>query len=166
MHLRRVGDLVALDRHPLVVFLLGLCVISGIANLVTPNPAAPHVPLWINRAWYLLLIGGGLTALVGVFWRDVVTGILVVRAGLLFVGAGAYAYAVVVGHHGLNRYGETHQERVAALLGAVVILGLGVAAHWRVVQATLHVRAEIRRKSATRRSDPSGQPTALPDGPP
>src|SRR5256885_4456397 len=79
MHMRRTGQLVALDRHPLVVYLLALCVLSGVASLLSPSPNAPHVPVWVNRAWYLLLVAGGLTALTGAFWRDALTGVLVVR---------------------------------------------------------------------------------------
>lgn len=142
MRMRRTGQLVALDRHPLVVYLLALCVLSGVVNLVSPNPAAPHVNVWVNRSWYLLLIVGGLVALTGVFWRDALTGILVVRAGLLAVGAGAYAYALAIGHHG----------RALDVLSAVLVAGLGVAAHWRVVQATLHVRTEVRRRAEIRRA--------------
>ena len=136
--MRRTGQLIALDRHPLVVYLLALCVLSGVANLVSPSPTAPHVPVWVNRAWYLLLVAGGLTALTGAFWRDVLTGVLVVRAGLLAVGAGAYAYALAIGHSG----------HALDVFGAVIVAGFGVAAHWRVAQATLHVRAEWRQRAA------------------
>jgi hypothetical protein len=123
--------LIPLDRHPLVVFLLGLCVINGMAHLATRPSTVPHAPGWVNVAWYVLLIAGGVIALVGAHLRDAITGVLVVRAGLLPLGAGAYAYALVTGHRGA----------AADLLGAVIIAAFGVAAHWRAVQITLHVRA-------------------------
>jgi hypothetical protein len=131
---RHHDRLVPLDRHPLVVFLLALCVISGAANLATNPPTAPHVPPWINGAWYALLVLAGITVLIGAFLRDAVTGVLVVRAGLLPLGTAAYAYALAIGYHGAP----------SDLLAAVVVAGFGVAAHWRAAQITFHVRAARR----------------------
>jgi hypothetical protein len=136
--------LTPLDRHPLVIFLLALCVLSGVVNLATNPPTAPHVPGWVNASWYILLILGGVAALVGAYLRDAITGVLVVRAGLLPLGAGAYAYALAVGYHGT----------AVDLLGAAVVAIFGLAAHWRAAQITLHVRAVRRAAQAGLQAEP------------
>jgi len=111
-------------RNPWEVFMLALCVTSGIANLVSPSPLPTHIPPLVAQSWYWLLIFGGLTSLVGLAWRDVLTGVLISRAGHIPIGFGAYAYALVVGypHNGQS------------LLTAAILLGFGTAAHCRAHQ--------------------------------
>lgn len=111
-------------RNPWEVFMLTLCVTSGISNLIAPPPLPDHVPLLVAQSWYWLLIFGGLTSLTGLAWRDILTGTLISRAGHIPIGFGAYAYAFVVGY--------AHNGR--SLLAAAILLGFGTAAHCRAYQ--------------------------------
>lgn len=125
---RRGDVLVPLDRNPLEVFLLGLCVVSGLGSLVNP-PLSSGVPGWLAAGWYFLLVLGGLAGLTGAYWRDAITGVLIVRAGMIPVGAGAYAYATVT---------MAHRDVLAGL----ILFAFGACAHWRAVQITHHVRGQ------------------------
>lgn len=107
-------------RNELEVFLLGLCVVSGLTRLLEPEHI-PHVPPVITAGWYLLLVVGGSVAVSGLYWRDAVTGALLNRAGLILVGTGAYVQAGLVGHALTG----------PALLSAAILVLFGVACHSR-----------------------------------
>lgn len=122
-------------RNPREVYLLGLCVVSGVGSLITrlaaepstavcscapPDPAA-HIPVPVILGWHALLIAGAATVLVGMCWRrDLLTGALISRAGWIWLGFGAYAYAAAVA------WPLTPQ----AVLGGGVLAGFGLACHW------------------------------------
>jgi hypothetical protein len=129
---RRGDVLVPLDRNPLETWLLGLCVLSGAQSFaVRPD----HLPVWAAWAWYGLLVLGGIAGLVGAYWRDAITGVLIVRAAMIPVGTGAYLWAAA-----LYWTGGT------GVIGAAVIASFGLAAHWRAVQITRHTRSERKHR--------------------
>lgn len=116
--------LVPLEANPLEVFLLALCAFSGVTGLiaavggqVAPGRFAP----WIDVAWYGLLTFGGLLGLAGAWWRDSLTGVLLMRSAMWPVGHGALAYAVVIGW---DRQWPS----------AITVAVFGLACVWRYVQ--------------------------------
>jgi hypothetical protein len=106
-------------RHPSQVFLLLLCVVSGIPKLfgvTTAGSVEASLPGWLAVAWGGVLFGGSAAALVGSYWRgELVTALTVERAGLALVGAAAVMFAIVVVFAG-------GWQR---LLQAVIIAGFG-----------------------------------------
>lgn len=124
--------LVPLEANPMEVYLLGLCAISGATQLLallagTP-PTTIVVPMWLNVIWYVLLLVGGVTGVVGAFWRDTLTGLLVLRAAVWPVGHTALGYAAVLAWKG-------------QWMSAVVVAVFGVACLWRYVKISRFVRA-------------------------
>lgn len=96
-------------RHPYAVYLLALCVLSGLLALLgtatgqptEPPAVAAAVPEWARLAWYSLLICGGSLALLGVLWPhqrivDLVTGLLWERRGVYGLTLGAALYGVAL----------------------------------------------------------------------
>lgn len=148
MVVRRGDVLVPLDRNPLEIFLLSWAVFVGIAGaaaLLVGEPRSPagHLGWWLDLAWYVLLGGGAILCLTGTFWRDVITGVLIVRAGMIPAGSGALIYSAALL---ANR-----QPRPAA-----IILGFGAACVWRAVQITQHVRAEMTKPTIAKEPPSAG----------
>lgn len=122
-------DPLGYPRHGLVVYLLGLCVLSGV-TLLFGEPAAGSLEAALDRevvaAWAALLTLGAATALVGMFWPgDIRTGLVAKRlgyAGLTFASA---IYALVI----IGSF-----QREATLVGGVLLGFAFAAAHtWRRV---------------------------------
>jgi hypothetical protein len=126
MGARRKDVLVPLANHPLAVYMLGLCALSGTVGLLSATPAS-GMPAWVSWLWDGLLVVGGGVGLAGAAWRDAVTGLLIERSAMLPLGTGAYLYAIPVGYS-------------TGLLAAVAVVAFGVAAHWRAVQITRQIR--------------------------
>lgn len=125
-HVYRRGDvLVPLDRNPLELFLLGLCVISSLAS-----SRVPGVPDWAAAGWRVLLGLGGATAIAGAYWRDALTGVLIVRAAMIWVGFGAYAYAVVA-------------YFAVGPAAAATVVAFGISAHARALQISRNRHDQI-----------------------
>lgn len=88
-------------RNPFAAFLLGACVLTGIAGLLSPQRTSPIVAHllapWELQAWYGGLILTGAGTLAGLFLRGL-TGLLVERVGLVFLASlsGMYATAIAV----------------------------------------------------------------------
>lgn len=96
-------------RHPFAIYLLGLCLVSGIAALIgtasghpTEPPAVVHaVPEWARLGWYILLIVGAAVALAGISrphrqLRGLVGGLLWERFGVTGLGLGAALYGLAL----------------------------------------------------------------------
>jgi hypothetical protein len=96
-------------RHPLAIYILGLCVISGVMALIgtaigqptEPPSVVAAVPEWARLTWYAMLIAGGTLALVGVWWPhrrivDLVTGLLWERRGETGLALGATFYGLAL----------------------------------------------------------------------
>ena len=137
MVVRRSDVLVPLDRNPSEVFLLALCLVTGLAGLGAPPP--PHVNEGFAIAWNLLLAASGLAGLIGIVWRDALAGLLITRAAMIPAGFGAYGYAVILGVATLR------ESVLQAIFSYTVVVGFGVALHWRVVQITRYLRTQPGR---------------------
>ena len=137
MVVKRGELLVPLDRNPLELFLLGLCVTSGVANgygLALGVPPGDHVPAWM--AWFFagLITYGGVAGIAGAFWKDAITGVLIVRAAMIPTCTGSLSYAVAVFGGG------------GGLLASVVVAGFAVACGWRAWDITKHVKDRNRTR--------------------
>lgn len=94
----RSGVVLRSGRNPFEAYLLGACVLSGLAGLLTPEAQSPIVqslPKWEVVSWYSGLIAGGGVCLVGVSMRGL-RSLLVERVGLLMLGAFAVLYSGAV----------------------------------------------------------------------
>jgi hypothetical protein len=85
------------------VYLLGLCIVAGvsfIAGTLTgrdgKTPVEHLMPGALVAGWYMLLFGGGAIAVTGIMWRDLVTSLLVERAGLIALTTAAVVYGVTL----------------------------------------------------------------------
>src|SRR5437868_796326 len=99
MVVKRGDLLVPIDRNPLEVYLLGLCVLAGVSGvyaLASGVPPADHTPPAMSLIFSVLLVLGGIGGIAGAFWRDAITGVLIVRAAMIPVAAGSLAYAVAL----------------------------------------------------------------------
>lgn len=135
MVVRRGGVLMPLDRHPLVVFLLGWAVFVGFGGAAAlmfgdPRPEAGLLPAWLDLSWYLLLGAGGLVVLAGTWWRDAILGVLIARAGYWPLGAGGVCYTAALLASGQVRSG-------------IVICGFAAACIVRAVMIRRDMRAEL-----------------------
>lgn len=131
MVVRRGDLLVPLDRNPLELYLLVLCVVFGTAStamLAVTGETPDHASTVVGSVFYPMLAIAGLTGIVGAYWRDAITGVLIVRAAMIPLACATLSYAVSVGRGG------------GGWLTAVVISGLAVACAWRAWEITTHVR--------------------------
>jgi hypothetical protein len=97
-HLR--PDPLGFPRHGLVVFMLALCVTSGLATVVG-EPAANSIEATLPEAttlvWGGMLLVGGLGALVGMFWQgDPRTGLVAKRFGYTSLCLASLIYAPIL----------------------------------------------------------------------
>lgn len=98
--MRLKPDPIGLPRHPLVVYLLALTLLSGMANLLgEPTTGSVEAELQpdIRLMWNVILTLGAMTALAGMFWPgDPRTGLLLKRFGYMALSIAALAYALVL----------------------------------------------------------------------
>lgn len=133
-------DPLGYPRHGLVVYLLCLCVLSGV-TLLLGEPAAGTLEAALDRqivlGWASLLTLGAGSALAGMFWPgDVRTGLLVKRLGYVALTFAATIYALVI----ISTF-----QREALLIGGI-LLGFAYACFhtWRRVNQRIR---EILDKS-------------------
>lgn len=138
--MRLKPDPLGYPRHGLVVYLLLLCVLSGV-TLLLGEPAAGSLEAALNHqvilGWAVLLTLGAGAALAGMFWPgDVRTGLLVKRLGYTALTFAATIYALVI---------FATFQREAFLIGGI-LLGFAYACFhtWRRVN---HRIREILDKS-------------------
>lgn len=128
-------------RHPDTVFLLALCLFSGILQLLggaRSNSIATLLPFWLTASWAALLVIGAATTLAGVFWRYRITGLLLELAGRVCFAPAALIYGgaviVVAGPSGI--------------LAAGPFVGFAASSLWRVRQIHAAI-GEVRDVLAT-----------------
>jgi hypothetical protein len=87
-------------RPPERIWLLAVAVLAGglyLAGFAPPpsvvDAALPH---WVRPVWYSLLLSGGLIGLVGIWWRDVTTGLMLERVAMVWLAAGMIAYTISI----------------------------------------------------------------------
>lgn len=138
MVVKRGNLLVPLDRNPLEIYLLALCVLYGVVAsfglFVRHAPPADHGALIVATVYYPTLALGGMGGIAGAFWRDAITGVLIVRASMIPVSVATLAYAVSVARNG----GDP--------VGAATVAAFAVTCGYRAWQITRHVRDVSRTR--------------------
>ena len=132
------------SRHPLIVFLLILCVISGLTvafGAPAPGSIEETLPRWGALAWGAALGLGALSTLIGLalqpFDRHLVSGVLFEQVGVASLGSAAILYSAAV-------------AAVAGWTGAFpafITFGFGVACLYRYYTLQRGIRRS--RKIAT-----------------
>lgn len=119
---------------PMEVFLLLLCVVSGVASLLSlggPDPLSLLLPGWLVLSWRVVLLVGSLAALLGLARLNW----LVVRVGYTLLGPAALAYGLA-----LSPYLGSTSVKVS--VASLVIFGL--ACLWRVGQVTAMIQKALQ----------------------
>ena len=120
----------ARSRHPDELFLLGLCLVSGITivfgDVPEPDSIEAALPRWASIGWGIFLLLGPLTTLVGIFWpgKRVTDGLIVEQVGQVTTGMIAIFYAVVL----------IIAAWPAAVVAGSITFAFGCARIWRWVQ--------------------------------
>ena len=124
--IRRIPPAVRDPADPRALFILALCVASGIPLVLTdarPGSLNATMPAWMVAAWGALLVTGSLVTLVATFMKNV-NGIVLEQVGSVATGGAAIVFgvaALVVA--GWN-----------ASYAASFIIGWGLACLWRWAQ--------------------------------
>lgn len=95
---------VVTNRHvfvgpPDTVFLMTLCVSSGVLNfleIIGKSPVDTKVHYWTAVAWAVVLTSGAMFALVGIYWKNPITGLEIESAGRWMLGPTSLAYALAL----------------------------------------------------------------------
>lgn len=116
-------------RHPFELYILYLAFVSSLPILFGLAPAPGSVrealPTIVSTVWALILAGGSLAALVGIYFRERATGLILEQLGLALVGVGNLIYCVCV----LYVVGESGVFMVA------IVGGFGVSClrrYWQI----------------------------------
>lgn len=85
-------------RSSLQSYFLGLIVVTGvlIATGISRNPAIAEMGEPYATIWGICLSVGAATALIGGYWREQLTGMLIERSGILLLGGSAALWAILV----------------------------------------------------------------------
>lgn len=103
------ADPLRAGRHPFQTYLLALCVVTGIPQLLgqdTSQSVEEVTPAVVSYGWALALVVGSAAALAGSYWpwRSYATALTLERAGLAVTGYAALIYAAaIVGTTGISR---------------------------------------------------------------
>lgn len=121
------------SRHPFELFTMALCAFVGLPLLAgdaRPGSINELLPDWAADIWGGMLVLGAITALVGIFWRNRVTGIVLEQVGLMAVGLGTLFYGVGVGL-------SVGQDGIYAM---IFVFGFGTSCIWRYFQLARFLR--------------------------
>ena len=106
---------------PDTLFLLFLCVVSGVAQLVSPGELLSTLPKWVSIGWSVILTTGSLTSLIGIFWKDRPVGFQIEEAGRHMLWATCFAYALFL--VGYGKFG----------MSPILVLAFGVTCLFRAI---------------------------------
>ena len=116
------------SRHPLVVFLLILCIVSGLTALVSdrpPNSIETQLSVLWTRVWVFGLVVGPALFLFGLWLQPkrgkLLKGVLFEQVGVAALGAAAIVYAAAV----------IATAGVEGAVPAAIVFGFGVACAYR-----------------------------------
>jgi hypothetical protein len=88
-------------RHPLVGFLLGLCVLAGVTQLAAgaqPGSIQEQLDPKMQIFWSLFLVVGGLLSLVGIYWpgKNLKVSLELEGLGMIALAIAGVVYAVAI----------------------------------------------------------------------
>ncbi|HEY3004518.1 MAG TPA: hypothetical protein VGJ44_19380 [Kribbellaceae bacterium] len=134
-------------RHPLAIYLLGLCVTAGAGSLAgrtQPREIEAALPNWLSTAWAVVLVVGGGLALAGMLWRTAPAALVMECAGLCALAGVAAGYAAALAMAG----------RAAAAWTAFTVAAFSVACGcqaWQIVRPVIAARWRQRQEGRWRR---------------
>jgi len=141
------SDVRLAGRHPFEIFTLYLAFLTGLPTVVdlAPRPGSidAELPLAVAIGWSFVLTLGALVALIGIYWKGRVTGLIMEQLGIGFVGVAAAIYVVCV----------LYAAKGDAAFAAGVIGGFALSCGWRYrqIQKTLNIaRMEQQANQAVR----------------
>jgi hypothetical protein len=72
--------------------------VVGLSRVLVPSPGSLEraLPDYLVVTWYVLLVMGSVACLLGIFWRTAVTGLLIERAGMIFLCAAGLIYSIAL----------------------------------------------------------------------
>lgn len=130
-------------RHPFEIYILYLALLTALPTLlgVTPRPGSINylMPGWMAVGWSAFLAGGAALTLLGIYWRERATGLIMEQLGLALVGVMSVAYAVCV----------LYVTGLDSGVGAAIVGGFGVSClrrYWQIQQVLDSVHEVEKRK--------------------
>jgi len=131
------------SRHPFQIYVLTLMIAYGVAGLLNRHAQPGSVRETLGHygalVWQIFLVLGSVSSVVGVFWRNRASGLVMEALGCLAAGAAtAYAAGILLYVVGLG-----------ATLSACVLFGFGVACVVRAWQIR-RVLAQAARQAHRR----------------
>lgn len=126
------------QRNPDTIFLFGLCVFAGLAQVAAGTPPGSIedlLPTWAALLWGTVLVGAGIVVLVGTLHKSIEKGDRIDLVGRAIFGPFALSYAVAI-------YAAQSSPGVA-LLAAAPFVGFGCACLWRGVQIVLRTQRAL-----------------------
>lgn len=123
---------------PRAVFILALCVFSGVIALALgakPGSLEEVLPGWAVFVWGASLVAGSATALAGMAFQSV-NGIITEQVGSMTVAMATIFYSIVM----------VWVAGSSAYFSAMIILGWGIACFLRWVQLQILIETAYRKK--------------------
>lgn len=122
-------------RHPIVLFVLGACLLSGIMGLLLPaDPAASiidrHVPEPWKSVYYVILAVSSTIILIGVWLPHFRDRMMVEQIGLWFLSGALLIYPIVIF--------VTYSDRLG--LGGMISLLCGLGGLARIIEILYELR--------------------------
>lgn len=119
------------SRSPLQIFLLVLCILSGLVIVMDRSDSKVIQEMgepWASL-WGVCLVAGSIIAIVGAFWKNKITGMLIERSGTVLLGGASFLWPILaVKIVGLD-----------AAYPAAVTLMFSFACVWQVVYINHHM---------------------------
>lgn len=126
-------------RNPDTVFLFGLCIFAGFAQVAAgtpPGSVEDLLPTWAALLWAAALVLAGIVVLVGTLHKNAERGERIELVGRAVFGPFALSYAVAI-------YAAQTSPGVA-LLAAAPFVGFGIACLWRGAQIIRRIQQAVR----------------------
>lgn len=125
----------AASRYPVdprAVFILALCVVSGLPLIILgadPATLQALLPRWGVTLWGLALVGGAVTTLVGMSLQSI-NGVIAEQIGSVTTGVATMVYGTAISFMG----------GLEAAVPAAIVFGFGLSSFWRwgQLQVWLH----------------------------
>lgn len=140
------SDPMQAGRHPFELFTLFLALLTGLPTVLgaipRPGTIEEALPDVIPVIWSWVLLLGAACALIGIYWRDRATGLILEQLGLAFVGLASIVYSASIAWETTDAV-DLRQD---ALIAAAVMLGFGTSCVRRYfqIQQTLDATYEVQ----------------------
>lgn len=128
-------------RNPFQVYMVSLSIVAGIPSALGEPPSgsvSSALDSGYLEVWGCMLLLGGLTAMMGMFWQGSATnGLFVKRFGLLSLGIANMIFGLIILQH-------FAWDRAYV---ALTMLGFAGACFLRAWYVSKHIKALIRRST-------------------